>query len=111
MNELLADDPKLIAVRITGLITVICHAIEGRSEKPLLRDPRAEAIADQLAPQLANTPGRILRCLTQGEKFAGRDLMALNAAAVRQVPNCSGTGYRLQRRNPSLRCSRSTTRL
>jgi methyltransferase (TIGR00027 family) len=80
MNELIADDPKLSDVRNTGLITAICHAIESRSEKPLLRDPKAEAIADQLAPQLATTPDKILRCLSQGEKFAGKDLMVTGAA-------------------------------
>lgn len=50
----------------TGLLTVFCHAIESRSRKPLLDDPRAEAIADHLAPVLAKSPNKLLRSFALG---------------------------------------------
>ena len=61
-NRLALDD-----VSVTGLLTAFCHAIESRRAAPLLDDPRAEAIADQLAPMLAGSSSRVLRNLASGK--------------------------------------------
>lgn len=80
MDKCSLDPKKLSEVAITGLITALCHAIESRSEKPILHDPKAEAIADRLAPVLAMASDALLRLLTQSTMFALCDMMIAGIA-------------------------------
>jgi len=57
----------LCDVATTGVLTAFCHAAESRSPQPLLRDPWAEAVADRLAPLLANSPSALLRRISRGK--------------------------------------------
>lgn len=66
MGDIESGKLMLSDVSNTGLLTAFCHAIESRSKKPLLKDPKAEAIADLLRPMLANSPNNLLRRLAQG---------------------------------------------
>lgn len=54
-------------VAVTGLLTAFCHAIESRRADPILRDAKAEAVADRLAPALAEAPDRLARNLARGK--------------------------------------------
>lgn len=89
MNECSLDLNKLSEVTLTGLITALCHAIESRSEEPILRDPKAEAIADYLAPMLALAPDALLRLLTRSTIFAVCDMMIAGIALrARKYDEC-----------------------
>ncbi len=84
------DIKKLSNVAITGLITALCHAIESRSAKPILRDPQAEAIADRLAPVLTPAPDSLLRLFTEGTIFAVLDMMIAGIALrARKYDECT----------------------
>jgi methyltransferase (TIGR00027 family) len=77
MGQPEAAQPTLGDVAQTGLLTALCHAIESRSQRPLLEDPRAEEIADRLAPLLASSPSRLIRSLARGK---GRDDLVVHIA-------------------------------
>lgn len=66
MSDIEVGKLMLSDVANTGLLTAFCHATESRSRKPLLEDPQAEAIADRLAPTLADSPNKLLRGLARG---------------------------------------------
>lgn len=51
----------------TGLLTAFCHALESRTERPLLSDPEAERIMDRLTPVLARSPKRLHRRMAAGK--------------------------------------------
>jgi methyltransferase (TIGR00027 family) len=57
---------SLSDVASTGLLTAFCHAVESRSQRPLLVDPLAEAIADRLRPALAASPLALHQRLAAG---------------------------------------------
>ena len=62
-------DPARVAlsdVAATGLLTAFCHAVESRSERPILKDSRMETIVDRLIPILARSPGKFHRLLARG---------------------------------------------
>jgi methyltransferase (TIGR00027 family) len=66
MSEIDVDTLLLSDVAMTGLLTAVCHTIESRSDKPILKDPAIEAIVDRLAPVLARSPNPFHRRLAAG---------------------------------------------
>ncbi|MEN6622330.1 MAG: class I SAM-dependent methyltransferase [Smithella sp.] len=90
MIECSLDIKQLSEVAITGLITALCHAIESRSEEPILHDPKAEAVADRLVPLLKLAPDALLRLLTQGTMFGLCDMMIAGIALrARKYDECA----------------------
>lgn len=53
-------------VAATSLITLYCHAIETRSENPILSDPKSVEITNLLSPVLARSENPLERTLAEG---------------------------------------------
>ncbi len=58
---------KLSDVSETMFLTLYARVFESRSDKPLIDDPQAEAIAEKLTPLLAQSDRKVLRKLAQGK--------------------------------------------
>ena len=58
---------KLSDVSETMFLTLYSRVLESRSARPLIADPQAEAIAEQLTPVLAQSDRKVLRKLAQGK--------------------------------------------
>ena len=54
-------------VSSTSVLTLYCHAIESQSAKPILDDPWAVKITQELTPQLRQSDNRIYQKLVQGK--------------------------------------------
>lgn len=50
----------------TSLLTMFCRALESRSTDPILRDLKAEEVAQAMRPALAESPSPLLRQLARG---------------------------------------------
>lgn len=74
------DLKNMSDVAMTGLITAFCHAVESRSAKPILHDPKAESIAGRLAPMLVAIPDSFRQHFTQSSMFALWDMMLAGIA-------------------------------
>jgi methyltransferase (TIGR00027 family) len=69
-TSILAQNEKttlaLSDVQATALLTLFCRALENESEDPILHDPKAREIANQIKPVLAQSPDALYQSLAQG---------------------------------------------
>ena len=58
---------RLSDVSTTSLITLYCRALESQSTEPLLNDPKAVEITQQLSPELAKSEDKFYQNLAKGK--------------------------------------------
>jgi methyltransferase (TIGR00027 family) len=65
MTELLNIEMSDVAA--TSLLTLYCHALESQSSNPILDDPKAVEIANNLNPILSKSPKKLYRKMARGK--------------------------------------------
>ncbi|WP_066500935.1 class I SAM-dependent methyltransferase [Abyssisolibacter fermentans] len=66
------DDIKIFSKKITNvsstmLMTIYCHALESRTEQPILKDPKAEEIVAAINDELKKSPSKLARKLSSNK--------------------------------------------
>lgn len=66
------DDIKIFSKKITNvsstmLMTIYCHALESRTERPILKDPKAEEIVAAINDELKKSPSKLARKLSSNK--------------------------------------------
>lgn len=58
---------KISDVAATSLVTLYCHAIESQSKDPILNDPKAVEITNELNKILSNSKNKLDQDLANGK--------------------------------------------
>jgi len=67
MGDIKMFSTEITNVSSTLLMTVYCHAFGSRAEKPILSDPKAEMIVDQINDELKKLPSKLAKNLSSGK--------------------------------------------